>query len=198
MPESSLQDCRAVHGPSLDLRLPDPPEDAKERVQRFWEGSEEESWFDETPRTVLRDGLHRLEGSELPVKEESGMLLPALYTALMTKPGELLEDMGRHAWEWAVSLDESSPLVPVLDILLVAPELEMSVTETLGRLFAVPAFTEPFPPDALLWTSSPGLALPRLAFELDIPEVTTQDRTLTPDLLDCGYAHQNEPECRRS
>lgn len=128
-------------------------------------------------------------GSELPVKEESGMLLPALYTALMTKPGELLEDMGRHAWEWAVSLDESSPLVPVLDILLVAPELEMSVTETLGRLFAVPAFTEPFPPDALLWTSSPGLALPRLAFELDIPEVTTQDRTLTPDLLDWVGMH---------
>ncbi|WP_419667039.1 hypothetical protein [Streptomyces sp. 2-1] len=183
LPEVALQDCRAALGPSLDLRLPDPPEDVKKRVRRFWEDGEE-PWADDSPQAVLRDGLRRFHDMGLPVEDDSGVLLPALYAALMTKPGELLEDMGEHAWAWAVSLDEASPLVPVLDILLVAPELELSVAETLGHLFAVPAFTEPFPSDALIWTSSPGLALPRLAFGLGIPEVSTRDQAITPDLLD--------------
>ncbi|MGW0648627.1 hypothetical protein ACWD4T_07460 [Streptomyces umbrinus] len=188
LPEVALQDCRAIHGPCLDLRLPNPPKDAKKRVRLFWE-DEEKPPADDTPRAVLRDGLRRFHDMGLPVEEESGLLLPALYAVLMTKPGELLEDMGKHAWTWAVSLDEASPLVPVLDILLVAPVLEMSVAKTLGRLFAVPAFTEPFPSDALLWTSSPGLALPRMAFELGIPEVSTRDQAITPDLLDWVGMH---------
>ncbi|MEU5430073.1 hypothetical protein AB0H73_31380 [Streptomyces olivoreticuli] len=189
LPGPALQDCRAVFGPSPDLRLPDPPEDTKERVRRFWKDTEGAAWADDTPQAVLRDGLRRFHDAELPVKKESGVLLPALYAALMTKPGELLEDMGEHASAWALSLDEASTLVPVLDILLVAPELEMPVTDTLGHLFAVPAFTEPIPSDALLWTSSPGLALPRLAFELGIPEVSTLEGSVTPDLLDWAGMH---------
>ncbi|CAM5741411.1 hypothetical protein [Streptomyces afghaniensis 772] [Streptomyces afghaniensis] len=189
LPEVALQDCRAACGPSLDLRLSDPPEDAKERIRRFWENAEEESWADDTPQTVLRDGLRRFQEAGLPVEENSGLLLPALYAMLMTKPGELLEDMAEHARAWAVALDEALTLVPVLDILLLAPELEMPVADALGHLFAVPAFTEPFPSDALLWTSSPGLALPRLAFELGIPEVTTREETVTPDLLDWVGMH---------
>ncbi|MEV6780491.1 hypothetical protein [Streptomyces syringium] len=191
LPKVALQSCRAVYGPSLDLPLPDPPEDAKQRVKRFWKDVEEESWAGagDTPQAVLRDGLRRFHDAGLPVKQESGMLLPALYAALMTKPGELLEDMAEHAWAWGVSLDEASPLVPVLDVLLVAAELEMSVAKTLGHLFAVPAFTEPIPSDALLWTSSPGLALPRLAFELGIPKVSTLEKTVTPDELDWVGMH---------
>ncbi len=123
------------------------------------------------------------------MKEESGVLLPALYAALLAKPGELLEDAGQHSWAWALSLDEGSPLVPVLDILLVAPELEMSVADALKHLFAVPAFTEPIPSEALLWTSSPGLALPRLAFELGILEVSKRAAAITPDLLDWAGMH---------
>ncbi|PTH86558.1 hypothetical protein C9J60_20200 [Streptomyces sp. A244] len=188
LPEAALQDCRAAVGPSLDLRLPDPPKDAEERVRQFWEDAEEE-WADDTPRAVLRDGLRRFREAGLPAEQESGLLLPALYARLMTKPGELVEDMGEHAWAWAVALDETSALIPVLDILLVAPELEKSVADTLGHLFAVPAFTEPFPSDALLWTSSPGLALPRLAFELGIPEVSTLEGTITADLLDWTGMH---------
>ncbi|MEU3751760.1 hypothetical protein AB0H17_03180 [Streptomyces olivoreticuli] len=189
LPGPALQDCRAVFGPSPDLQFPDPPEGAKKRVRRFWKDAEEKSWADDTPRAVLRDGLRRLQDAGLPVEEESGLLLPALYAALMTKPGELLEDMGEHSWAWALSLDEASTLVPVLDVLLVAAELEMSVTQTLGHLFAVPAFTEPIPSEAMLWTSSPGLALPRLAFELGIPKVSTLEGSVTPDLLDWVGMH---------
>ncbi|MFD9860756.1 hypothetical protein [Streptomyces alboflavus] len=188
LPAVSLQDCRAVHGPSLDLRLPTPQKDMKERVKQFWKTTEE-PYTDDTPRAILRDGLHHFHEAGLPVKKECGMLLPALYAALMAKPGELLEDMGEHAWAWALSLDEASTLVPVLDVLLIAPELQMSVNDTLGRLFAVPAFTEPIPSAAMLWTSSPGLALPRLAFELGITKVSTRRTAITPDLLDWAGMH---------
>lgn len=184
LPETALQGSRAVCGPSLDMRLPDPPEDAQDRVKRFWKDTEEKAWADDTPQAVLRDGLRRFHDAGLPVKQESAVLLPALYAALMAKPGELLENMGEHACAWALSVDTASRLVPVLDILRVSPELEMSVADTLCHLFAVPAFTEPFPSDALLWTSSPGLALPRLAFELGIPAVSTREKTITPDELD--------------
>lgn len=183
LPAAALQECRAAYGPSPDLRLPDPPKTVAKQVRRFWKHPEE-SWDGDTPRALLRDGLRRLQDAGLPVEEKSVLLLPALYAVLMTKPGELLEDIGEHARVWALSLDENSTLVPVLDILLIAPELKMSVAETLGHLFAVPAFTEPFPTDALLWTSSPGLALLRLAFELGIPQVSTREQTVTPDLLD--------------
>ncbi|MGC0422235.1 hypothetical protein [Embleya sp. AB8] len=184
LPGAALQGRRAVCGPALDLQLPGPPEDAKEQVGRFWRKTTEKSWAYDTPQAVLRAGLRRFQDAGLAVEQELGVLLPALYAALMAKPGEPLEDMGEHAWAWALSVDEASTLVPVLDILLVAPELGMSVAETLGHLFAVPAFTEPIPSDALLWTSSPGLALSRLAFELGIPEVSMRESVVTPDLLD--------------
>ncbi|MFI8928886.1 hypothetical protein ACIG3E_14565 [Streptomyces sp. NPDC053474] len=189
LPDAALQGCRAVFGPSPELRFPEPPKDAKKRVRRFWKAMEEDVWPDGTPQGILCDGLRRFHEAGLPVQEESGALLPALYAALMAKPGEPLEDMGEHASMWALSLDEASPLVPVLDVLLVAPGLEMSVSETLGCLFAMPAFTEPIPSEALLWTSSPGLALPRLAFELGISKVSMQGTVVTPDLLDWAGMH---------
>ncbi|MGW7515156.1 hypothetical protein ACWGJ2_06135 [Streptomyces sp. NPDC054796] len=188
LPGQALQGTRVVHGPSLDMRLPDPPEDAKERVNQFW-GDKTESGAADTPHAVLRDGLRRFQDAGLPVEDEPGVLLPALYAALLAKPGELLEEMGQPAWAWALSLEETSALVPVLDILLVAPDLELTVAETLGLLCAIPAFTEPIPSEALLWTSSPGLALPRLAFELGISEVCTRGGVITPDMLDWAGMH---------
>ncbi|WP_432060681.1 hypothetical protein [Streptomyces sp. S1] len=184
LPEVALQGSRAVCGPSLELKFPRPPQDAEMRIQRFWAATGTELRADHTPEAVLREGLRRFQSTGLPVEEEPGLLLPALYASLLAKPGELLENMGAHAWAWAASLDEASPLMPLLDVLLVAPEVGMSVTETLGHAFAVPAFTEPFPSDSLLWNSSPGLALPRLAFELGIPEVAVGGRTIHPDELD--------------
>ncbi|MEU6978651.1 hypothetical protein [Streptomyces sp. NPDC046371] len=185
LPGAALRGCREVFGPPPDLQLPDPAQDAKERVKRFWKTKEKKARNGDTPRAVLRAGLWRFEDAGLPVREEPGLLLPALYAALLTKPGERFEDLGDHATAWACSLNDTSPLVAVVDVLLLAPDAAgMSVDETLGRLFSLPAFTAPLPSDALLWTSSPGLALPRLAFELGIPRVSTLSMELTPDLLD--------------
>ncbi|WP_159393790.1 hypothetical protein [Streptomyces sp. NRRL F-5755] len=189
LPEIALQACRAVVGPSPELQLPDPPAGAKEQVRRFREETDEGWPADGTPQDVLSDGLCRFRDAGWPVEEESVMLLPALYAALMAKPGEPLENLVPHACAWALSVDEASALIPVLDVLLVAPQLGMTVADTLGRLFAVPAFTEPIPSDALLWTSSPGLALPRLAFEMGVPEVTTLENVITPDMLDWAGKH---------
>ncbi|MFG7943768.1 hypothetical protein [Streptomyces cacaoi] len=189
LPRTALEGCRAVYGPSPDLCLPDPPESAEELIRGFWEELEAASSADDTPRAILRNGLRRFHEAGLPVEEESGVLLPALYAALLAKPGELLENVDEHASAWALSLDDASTLSPVLDILLVAPELEISVADALGHLFAVPAFTESIPSEALLWTSSPGLALPRLAFELGIAKVSTRGTEITPDLLDWVGMH---------
>ncbi|MFJ1738416.1 hypothetical protein ACIOG4_07070 [Streptomyces microflavus] len=189
LPGEALHGNRATRGPSPDLPVPVPPKHSKERVRRFLQGSDQESWAYGTPQAVLRDGLDRLREAGIPVEKDSAVLLPALYAALLTKPGELLEDWGEQARAWALSIDEASTLAPVLDILLVAPELGMSASKALRHLFAVPAFTEPIPSEALLWTSSPGLALPRLAFELGIPEVSTGEGTITPDLLDWAGTH---------
>ncbi|MGX2995440.1 hypothetical protein JNUCC64_14265 [Streptomyces sp. JNUCC 64] len=186
LPAAALPDRREVLGPSFERSFPDPPEDAGRRVERFWKRTAEESGPEDTPQAVLREGLRRFEDLGLPVRKDSGTLLPALYSALLANPGEPLEVRGPHAFAWALSLDETSPLAPVLDLLVTAPEREMSVAETLGRLFALPAFTEPIPPDALLWTSSPGLALPRLAFELGITKVPTRNGEITQDLLDAA------------
>lgn len=184
LPEAALRGDRAVSGPSLDMRLPTPPADAKERVKQFW-NSEGDAWRDqETPEVILRAGLCRFHDAGIAVKKETGALLPALYSALLANPGEPLDDIGKHAWAWAHSMGGASPLVPVLDILLVAPELEMPMADVLGCLFSLPAFTRPIPSEALLWTSSPGLALPRLAFELGVSEVMTRSGVIRPDELD--------------
>ncbi|MFF8645096.1 hypothetical protein [Streptomyces sp. NPDC015345] len=184
LPEVALRGSRVISGPSPDMRLPDPPAEAEERIKRFWKSKDDAWWGEDTPQAILRAGLRRFHDAGLPVRKESGALLPALYAALLANPGEPLDDIGKHAWAWALSLDEKSPLVPVLDILLVAPELGMSVSDTLGCLFTVPAFTRPIPSETLLWTSSPGLALPRMAFELGVAVVDTRAGSITPDMLD--------------
>lgn len=49
LPGQALEEHRAVRGPAPDLRFPEPPEDAQERVERFWQRSPEDSWEEDTP-----------------------------------------------------------------------------------------------------------------------------------------------------
>ncbi|MFI1518473.1 hypothetical protein [Kitasatospora cineracea] len=185
LPENALQGTRPALGPRTDVELPEAPENAGKLVKRFWKESPDAWWDSETPRSILRAGLHRLSQWGLPVEDEAGGFIVALYTALLANPGEPLEVWGTHAWAWALSLDESSSLTPVVDLLLVGAEQGLSVPDLLGRLFSLPAFTEPIPAEALLWTSSPGLALPRIAFGLGVPRLTTRrNPEFTLDELD--------------
>ncbi|MFD4306062.1 hypothetical protein ACFWRY_25535 [Streptomyces albidoflavus] len=182
LPASALQGARSVFGPRVDQELPDLPENADELIEAFWIDGTDNAYGDETPRSILRSGLHQLEQAGLPVESEAACLLVALYWAMLPNPGEHLDSAGEHAMAWALSIDERSPLVPVLDLMLLAEELP--VDEALGRLFAVPAFTEPVPSEALIWTCSPGLALPAMAFELGFGRVATRNGVITPSERD--------------
>ncbi|NEC23601.1 hypothetical protein [Streptomyces parvus] len=183
-PAKALRGTRAFLGPPSDLLLPPPLPDAGSQVEAFWGTTADDVLDDDTPCSILRTGLERLHEAGFPVREEAAFLLPSLYSALLANPGEHVHHMGEHALAWAFSLDERSPLAPVLDTLLLATERGLHVDDTLGHLFAMPAFTEPIPSEALLWTSSPGLALPAVAFDLGITRVVTRNGVITPSELD--------------
>ncbi|MET2714881.1 hypothetical protein ABXV03_03945 [Streptomyces harbinensis] len=184
LPGASLGETRVVRGPDEDLAFPEPPADVELDIDEFWMEEPEDLMFQESPRDILRLGLHRLAEAGLPVGDEPACLLVALYAALLAKPGERHELLGEHAGAWALSFEPESPLAPVLDVLFLAPERELPVDRVLAHLFALPAFTAPIPDEALRWTSSPGLALPALAFELGFDQVHTRHLLVTPGELD--------------
>ncbi|MFD0856800.1 hypothetical protein ACFQ07_31500 [Actinomadura adrarensis] len=86
----------------------------------------------------------------------------------------MIEDASDRAVAWALGLRDDSPLIPVTDILLVGPQRGLPSDEVLGRLFAVPAFTEQVRSEDRRWHSSTGLALVALAFELGYSQVVTR------------------------
>lgn len=124
---------------------------------------------------ALREGLHMLAGVGLDVRNEPTALLPALYAALVADDDEDLSDCAERSVAWALGLDGDSPLIPVVDVLLVAPGRGLSVDEVLGHLFGVPAFEEAVRAEDRTWHSSPGRTLIRLAFDLGYRHVVTRD-----------------------
>jgi hypothetical protein len=177
LPGAALAGARFIDGPAADLVLPDPPPDAAERVARLWAGTQVGLRHDGTPVDALREGLHLLGNAGLPVRDEPALLLPALYAALVAGEHEPLADAADRAVAWALGLAETSPLLPVADVLLVAPERGMPVDAVLACLYAIPAFAQPVDPNDRRWHSSPGTDLPRLAFETGHQEITTLDGT---------------------
>ncbi|CAL9446806.1 hypothetical protein SUDANB171_02344 [Streptomyces sp. enrichment culture] len=184
LPGASLGETRVVRGPDENLSFPEPPADVELDIDEFWVEEPEDLMFQETPRDILRLGLQRLAEAGLPVEDEPACLLVALYAALLAKPGERHELLGEHAGAWALSFEPESPMAPLLDVLLHAPERELPVDGVLAHLFALPAFTAPIPDEALRWSSSPGLALPAHAFELGFDQVHTRHLLVTPGELD--------------
>ncbi|WP_395108130.1 hypothetical protein [Actinomadura sp. SCN-SB] len=175
LPEHALANTRAVFGPPVDLPLPHAPAGIGEQITRFWASTEIDLPHDGTPADALREGVHLLAAAGMPARQDPAMLLPALYLALVAADDESLDDTAERAAAWSLGLHKDSPLISITDILLVAPQRDLSIDEVLGHLFAVPAFTQQVRPQDRLWHTSPGRALIDLAFELGYSQVVTRD-----------------------
>lgn len=177
----------ALGGPPADLVLPEPPPDAAERADRLWAGTALPLDHDGTAADALREGLGMLARAGIDVRAEVAIMLPALYAALAAAGDEELSHAGERAVAWAVGLPADSPLIPVTDVLLAAPQLGLGPGAALRHLFGIPAFTQPVRPRDRHWHSWPGTELPGLAFELGFRQVDTLDSTIMridPDAAD--------------
>jgi hypothetical protein len=195
LPEPALAAARLVRGPDPDAPLPYPPPDAADRVARLWAATEVEVPHDGTAHDALREGLHLLSGTGIDVRRESAVLLPALYIALVAGEFEDLSQAGERAMAWALGLAEDSPLVPVTDVLLTAPQRGLDPDAALAHLLAIPAFTDPVRPEDRRWHSWPGTELISLAFELGYPQVITRDGKVIR--MDRDQAAMLEAQLRR-
>lgn len=176
LPGVILRGARCLHGPARDLRLPGPPPDAGDLVKGFWAAT---GGFSRVPDGTevtalggLTAGLHRLRadgalGGLGRHSYGSVGLLKALYAGLVLPAGENLPpDLINRALAWALGLPAESPLVPVVDVLLISTERGLETEDALGRLFGVPEFGRPVQASDREWRSSIGTALRRLAPEL--------------------------------
>jgi hypothetical protein len=173
LPDRALQGARFIGVPAADCARPDAPPDVADRIAKFWASCEIELPGDGTAVDGLREGLHLLSTAGMDVREDSAVLLPALYIGLVAADDEEIGNAGERAVAWALGLDEDSSLVRVTNVLLAAAEDETDVDTALARLFGVSAFTEQVRPEDRLWHSSPGAALVRLAFEFGHRQVIT-------------------------
>ncbi len=177
----------ALGGPPAGLVLPEPPPDAAELAARLWAGTAMPLEHDGTAADALREGLGMLARAGIDVRAEVVTMLPALYAALAAAGDEELSQAGKRAVAWAVGLPEDSPLVPVTDVLLAAPQLGLDPDAALRHLFGIPAFGQPVRPQDRGWHSWPGRELPALAFELGFRQVDTLDSKIVrigPDAAD--------------
>jgi hypothetical protein len=96
----------------------------------------------------------------IDVRAEVVTMLPALYAALAASGDEELSEAGERAVAWVVGLPEDSPLIPVTDVLLAAPQLGLDPDAAVEHLFGIPAFTQPVRPQDRGWHNWPGTELP--------------------------------------
>jgi len=176
LPRTALANARFLTGPDRDLALPPPPADAAERVAKFWASTNAELPHDGTAVDALREGLYMLGNAGLETRQDTIVLLPALYAALVARDDEELTEAGERAETWALGLPEDSPLVPIVDVMLIAARRDLDVDATLGHLFAVQTFDKPVSTSDRTFTADPGTALIELAFELGYRQVISRER----------------------
>jgi hypothetical protein len=175
LPATLLEGSRFIFGPEEGITLPEPPSDASERVDRLWSAAQVSMPHDGTAVDALRQGLHMLGAAGLDTRSDPAALLPALYVSLVATEDEDLSEAVEHAVAWALGLGADSPLVPVTDVLLVAPSRGLDADTVLGHLFGIPAFGERASEEGRSWHSSPGNTLLSLAFDLGYRQVITRD-----------------------
>jgi len=195
LPATLLEGSRFITGPAGDIALPAPPPDAGERIDRLWAAVEVGIPHDGTAVDALREGLHMLGSAGLDVRGDSVTLLPALYAALVADDDEDLSEAGERSVAWALGLDADSPLIPITDVLIVAPSRELDVSAVLGHLFGIPAFSERVSDEDRGWHSSPGKTLINLAFDLGYRQVITRDSKVVR--MDEGTAAAMQAQFRR-
>jgi hypothetical protein len=198
LPAAALADARLTRGPDPDAPLPEPPPGAAGAaglIGRLWAATEIGVQHDGTAQDALREGLHLLSGAGMDVRRETAALLPALYITLVAGEFEELSEAGERSVAWALGLAEDSPLIPVTDVLLTAPQRGLDPDTTLGHLLAIPAFADPVRPQDRQWHSWPGTELTSLAFELGYPQVITRDSKVIR--LDRDQAAALEAQVRR-
>ncbi|NLU81078.1 hypothetical protein HCA58_22570 [Micromonospora sp. HNM0581] len=177
LPEAALAGSRIAAGPSTRAVLPDALPAADELVDQFWRSTESDLAVehDGTAVDALREGVWLLRRSGLNAADEAGVLLPALYMTLVARDDEVLQEMPERAEAWAQGLADDSPLIPVVDTIRHATEQGLTSSQILARLYGLPAFTSAVRTADRDWHSSPGLALPPIAFRLGFAEVNTRD-----------------------
>jgi hypothetical protein len=131
----------------------------------------------------------------IDVRAEVVAMLPALYASLVATGDEDLSQAGERAVAWAIGLSADSPLIPVTDVLLAAPQLGLDPDAALGHLFGIPAFSQPVRGQDRRWHSWPGTELPALAFDLGYRQVVTLDSKIIR--VDPGAADALESQRRR-
>lgn len=192
LPKTALADARFIAGPPADLHLPDPPPDARDRAQSLWASTEVDLAHDGTALDALREGLHLLSQAHLPVREHSLMLLVALYAALVADENELInEDTADRAHAWALGLPDDSPLTPIVDVLVIAAQRDLSADQALGHLLALDGLDNPVQTSDRRWRSAPGTQLADIAFELGFTRLSTRAHDLvklTPAAVDAMQA----------
>jgi hypothetical protein len=175
LPATGLAEARFVRGPDPDLPLPAPPADAADLVARLWAGTEVDLPHEQhrrrraaqraapaaqrRPRPASRSG----DTAHCPVPGAGGRRQRT--TPRRRRTGACLG--ARPA--------EDSPLVAVVDVLLVAAGRGLDPDTVLRHLYGVPAFTRPVPGGDRRFTSDPGGALVEVALELGYRQVDTRD-----------------------
>jgi hypothetical protein len=195
LPATLLEGSRFIFGPEDDIALPEPPHDASEKIDRLWSAVQVSMPHDGTAADALREGLHMLGSAGLDVHGDPVTLLPALYAALVAAEEEDLSEAGERSVAWALGLGADSPLVPITDVLLVAPSRGLDVDIVLGHLFGIPAMGEQVSEEDRTWRGSPGNTLVSLAFELGYRQVITRNSKIIR--MDQGTVATMQAQFRR-
>lgn len=173
MARTFLETARSLIGPGPDARLPDPPPGAEQMAAEFWSGLKTTCpTNDGTVHDALQLGLRFVSDlGDNPREQGSMFLLRPLYLTIAGSHDEFSDDLNDRVIAWALGLPADSPLAAVVNVILTAGRQEITIDETLRRLFAVPGFRAPVQEGDRRLHTAPNYALSKVAAELGLDGV---------------------------